>query len=141
MAVWNSKYAGKKALSTVDLKGYKFGSILKRLHRSHQVIWAMCYNEWPDQIDHINGYRADNRLVNLRSVNQKENNMNMKRPKDNTSGFLGVCWCPRGKKWRATIVVDKHQKHLGMFDDFNEAVRARKFAESKYKFHSNHGRD
>lgn len=35
-------------------------------------------------------------------------------------------------KWRARITVDKHTIELGNYDNFDDAVKARKEAEEKY---------
>ncbi len=102
----------------------------------------MVHDEWPrDQIDHINGVRTDNRIGNLRSVTSRENSRNLKLPTNNTSGRIGVMWSGRDSKWLAVIQVDGGKKHLGYFDNFEDASNARKAAELKYDFHENHGRD
>uniref|UniRef100_A0AB39C382 HNH endonuclease n=1 Tax=Salmonella phage vB_SE126_1P TaxID=3236703 RepID=A0AB39C382_9VIRU len=41
--------------------------------------------------------------------------------------------------WVAKIKVDRRKIHLGQFDNFDEAVAARKDAEAAYGFHENHG--
>lgn len=45
----------------------------------------------PNVADHINNERYDNRIDNLRIVNQKENMRNRKKQKNNTSGKQGLC--------------------------------------------------
>jgi len=92
------------------------------------------------QIDHINGDRCDNRLLNLRVVSPQVNAMNRSNRSDNTSGCLGVCWHPSTQKWRARIKVMGKQKSLGLFAEKIDAICARKDAEKKYGFHRNHGR-
>lgn len=140
-AAWNGKFAGKEALYTDNGDGYVHGRILNRNYFAHRVIWAITYDEWPDHIDHVNGIRSDNRIENLRSVSQAENNRNQKRRSTNTSGVCGVSWCKRDGKWVARITSNGKYKCLGYFDDFDDAVSARKAAEEKYGFHRNHGRD
>lgn len=140
-AKWNSRYAGKEAFTSLNTCGYKHGQIFGKMHRAHRIIWAIVYGEWPDHIDHINGVRVDNRIENLRSVSNKENSRNRRRQSNNTSGVCGVCWNKAANKWMVQIMVDKNQKHLGYFVDFDEAIAARKDAEAKYNFHPNHGRD
>ena len=51
------------------------GRIVKQV--LHRMIWLYCKGRMPvDQLDHINGNMYDNRIGNLREVNQSENNMN-----------------------------------------------------------------
>ena len=105
----------------------------------HRVIWLMVYGYFPSQIDHINGIRDDNRLVNLREVTPQDNSRNRKLPANNNSGCVGVSKSQFGK-WRSRITVNHKQIFLGEFTDINEAVSARKSAENEYGFHQNHGR-
>lgn len=52
---------------------------------------------------------------------------------DESKNIPGVCWSNEHKKWRAYIGVNGRQKHLGYFDDINDAIKARKDAEDIYK--------
>jgi hypothetical protein len=79
----------------------------------------------PEQIDHINGDRADNRLCNLREVTQSLNNANSARRRDNTSGFKGVFFCRQKSKWTARIKPPGMKRlHLGFFTDPQDAANA-----------------
>jgi hypothetical protein len=139
---WNTKHVGKAAFTAVNSAGYHMGAILNSHYLAHRVIWAIVHGKWPqNQVDHINGTRADNRIVNLRSVTHLENHKNCKLSTSNTSGRVGVRWRGCRSKWQARIYVDGREKHLGYFDSFEEASDARKAAEIKYDFHENHGRD
>lgn len=139
-ARWNSRYAGKEAFVT-EVAGYKIGSLLKGHYRAHRIIWAMLYSAPPvGQIDHINGDRSDNRLVNLRCVSIAENRRNQKTPITNTSGFIGVGWHKHTGKWRASIKINGRGIHLGGFDTIEEAIQAREAAQRELDFHPNHGR-
>lgn len=139
---WNFRYANREAFTATMNKGYKSGSVFYRNLLAHRVAWAMYHGIWPqEQIDHINGLRTDNRIVNLRAVSGQENMRNAKRPKNNTSGVIGVRWQPNAGKWRARIKVDNRTLHVGYFDNFDAAVAARKEAEAAHGFHKGHGRD
>lgn len=140
MSAWNGRFSGKEALTAVHCKGYLHGCVLGQQYLAHRVIWAIVNDFWPEQVDHINGNPADNRIANLRNVESRENQRNMKRPHNNTSGCTGVVWHRDRGKWAAQITVNQRNVHLGRFDDFYDAVAARKAAEVKYGFHSNHGR-
>ncbi len=140
-AAWNTCFAGKEAFTTDNGYGYRYGSILNRYYRAHRVIWAMITGAWPpEEIDHVNGIRDDNRIENLRAVTRAENMRNAAFRSNNTSGAMGVSWHKRYEKWLSRIKVDGKQIHLGSFDDKDEAIAARAAAEIEYGFHENHGR-
>lgn len=140
-ALWNSQFAGTQALKYPATNGYLTGTIMMGMHRAHRVAWAIHYGEWPDRdIDHINGNRKDNRICNLRLVTRSENMRNARIPSHNKSGCIGVCWNKGQRSWRAVIVVNKRQIHVGSFQTKEAAISARKVAEIKYGFHVNHGR-
>ncbi len=141
MRSWNSRYAGKEALTAVNTDGYRRGTIFGTRYYAHRIIWTIVHGEWPqDELDHINGNPSDNRLENLRVVTHQENGRNQKLYCSNTSGVVGVSWHKRDETWRAEIKVDGKKIHLGYFDSFDDAVAARAAAEIELGFHANHGR-
>lgn len=140
-ATWNARYAGKEAFTAVEKHGYLHGAVHNHKQKAHRVMWLLHTGEWPiGQIDHINGDRSDNRIENLRQVSPAENARNMRRPSDNKSGAIGVCWHKSAGKWHAQIKSGGCNRHLGLFENFEAAVAARKAAEAEYGFHKNHGR-
>ena len=58
--------------------------------------------------------------------------ISVKKPVNNRSGYKGVSYVPRLKKYRAYIGLRGKQKHLGMFDTAEEAYQARLDGEEKY---------
>jgi len=50
----------------------------------------------------------------------------------NTSGIRGVHWDRNANKWRAIIYFRGKQIHLGLFNDIEDAAKARKAAEDLY---------
>ena len=65
-------------------KGYLYVSLYLDRQRKdvylHRLVWALVYGRFPRQIDHLNGIKTDNRLENLREVNQSENDQNRLMP-------------------------------------------------------------
>lgn len=121
--------------------GYRIISIKGRKYLSHRLAWLWMHGSWPEgQIDHINHDRLDNRIENLRVVTLQENRKNQRLSKANKSGFIGVSWATRDRRWRAAIQVKGKMMGLGDYKTFKEAVAARKAAEVKYNFHPNHGK-
>jgi len=122
-------------------KGYMVTTIDDKSYKNHRLVFFAHYGRWPhDQLDHINGRKTDNRIANLREVDNQGNMRNAALPSHNTSGICGVSWNKRCGKWTAQIKVDGEKIHLGYFDDILGAILARWKAEEKYNFHPNHGR-
>lgn len=65
--------------------------------------------------DHINGDKLDNQKCNLRSCTRSENERNKPLSSRNTSGFKGVCWNKKDKRWRAKIKVNGKIIPLGNY--------------------------
>lgn len=122
-------------------KGYRSFYWNGANYLAHRVAWLLFYGAWPEgQIDHINGYRADNRIANLRDVSSSENQKNTHIDKRNQSGISGVRWRADRATWEASIRVDGRLIHIGRYPKFDDAVAARKSAELEHGFHPGHGR-
>lgn len=138
----NRVKAGNQTGHKKQAEGYTRIAINTKLYYSHRLAWLYEYGEFPiDQIDHVNHDRADNRIANLREVNNYLNSRNISKRKTNTSGFNGVSWNKRDKTWLAEIIVNGNKIFLGYFKDKNEAICARLHANRLYQFHANHGKD
>ena len=120
--------------------GYVFTSLEGVHYRAHRLVWLYVVGRVPYEIDHINGIRDDNRISNLREVDRQANARNLSKGCSNTSGVTGISYVGMKSQWRAYITQDYKQVHLGYFNDFFEAICARKSAEYNYGYHENHGR-
>lgn len=122
---WKKKRRGIKTgvrLGTDNGFGYQRITVLGKSYYAHRLAWFYVHGTWPDQIDHINGVRDDNRISNLRDVTVQQNNQNRNAAQKNSgSKMLGVSWHKKAKKWQAHICIYKERKYLGLFDDVNEA--------------------
>lgn len=133
-------HVGNEAGSIHKATGYRKIKINHDSHQAHRIIWLMVYGSFPDfEIDHINGIRDDNRLINLRSVTHAMNCRNRGMQSNNTSGTMGISWCKRSNQWLARIYVNGANKHLGYYTNLQEAAIARKNAENAHGYHINHG--
>lgn len=116
----------------VCAKDKKSNSIV-RLHRIVMEIKEP--NIFVDHIKHPprKENKVDNRKCNLRVVTALENSWNSSISTANTSGVKGVYWKKENQKWQAIIGYKGKQIHLGYFEKFEDAVKARKTAEEKYQ--------
>ncbi len=134
---WNSTNSGK-ALGCVNRYGYFQTSLLGKQYKVHRIVWAIHHGEWPTfHIDHINGIRTDNRIENLREATFSVNAKNQSKPKNNSSGVVGVD--RKNGKWRARISNNGFRIDLGSFPTKKEAVYARREAEKRIGYTSRHG--
>lgn len=114
--------------------GYWFITIHGKPMPAHRLAWLYVHGTLPDrQIDHINGNRADNRMENFRLAEHTENARNKLINKNNSSGFKGVSYSARHRKWVARIMVDRASKFLGLHDTPEQAHSA--YCEAAKKFH------
>lgn len=137
---WNTRFAGKVAFTSRDKNGYMHGSLFGKQYYAHRIIWCIVYGYWPIQVDHGDGNRANNRLNNLDDGTQSDNMKNTKLRNNNSTGVPGVSWDARRNKWYVRVQSHRKCYFIGMFYDYDEAVRARYSAERKYAFHPNHGK-
>jgi len=124
-----------------DNKDYDYSSIRidNILYRAPRLVFLYMTGNFPDQVDHINHHRNDDRWFNLREVSSRENNMNLSLRKTNKSGCIGVNWRPERSCWRSRIGANDKQYVLYSGIDFFEACCRRKSAEANLGFHENHG--
>ena len=145
--VFTRKISNHRSVKVGDIAGTKhpYGYIMikvtKKITAAHRLAFLYMDGIMPNEVDHINHVRDDNRWINLRSVTRSENCKNNSKRKDNSSGVCGVHWKTRDKRWIAQIRVDGKNIWLGQYTVFSDAVNARKNAEVLYGFHENHGKD
>lgn len=139
---WNTRWAGKSAGST-NKSGYTCLSISFRGHKkrmlAHRLAFIYMEGEAPEQVDHINGLRGDNRWENLRAVDNFINSRNQKLRNTNTSGHNGVYWCKRRSLWYVRIGLRGKNLHGGYFENKQDAIKARSELDVKLNYHSQHG--
>lgn len=73
-------------------------------------------------IDHKNGNGLDNRRANLRWATPSQNMMNTHGGRGR-SMYKGVSWAARQRKWMVSIFIAGKNKHLGYFDNEDDAAR------------------
>jgi hypothetical protein len=112
-AIWSRKtyYAGRAEY---------INGVLCRI-KMHRVVMNAKKGEIIDHRDHEG---LNNCKYNLRAATVQQNSWNRRQGDKGSSKYKGVMRIkPRGK-YRATILVDGKKKHLGYFDNEEDAARA-----------------
>lgn len=135
---WRESNCRRKAgevAGNVGPRGYVTVGIGGRLVLAHRLIWLMVHGEMPVEMDHLNGDRADNRIVNIRPATHTMNMENRRTASSNNrSGLLGVSWGARQRRWYARITTGGKIRHLGYFDSPEAAHEA--YVKAKHKLHA-----
>ena len=125
--LWNVDNAGSEIFEKTSADGYRKGSLFGNPIWGHRVAWAIVHGKWPEgHLDHANGQRGDNRIANLREATHRVNMRNRVLGSNNTSGYVGV-----QKTKNGTYCAKILKRHIGTFNTFEEAVEARKAAQSE----------
>lgn len=108
----------------IDHSGGVVVKVCGTVHKGHRLAWLLQTGTSPiGVVDHINGFRSDNRWANLRDVPRAWNQQNQRRPaKGNQSGRLGVRVV--GDRYQAQLKVAGRSVYLGTFDDPDSAQQA-----------------
>lgn len=118
---WGIAYMGgvgyKLAYARTRIGGRKNASYI----RMHRLIMGAAPGV---EVDHINGDTLDNRRCNLRVATRLEQSRNTGMRKNNSTGFKGVSYIEKLRKFRAYIVVNRKQIHLGLFVKAEDAAAA-----------------
>jgi hypothetical protein len=98
----------------------------------HRCILLPCNTSSKIEIDHIDGNALNNQKANLRTCTHSQNTKNKDKQSINTSGFKGVYFHKKNKKWRAQIGLNGRRVTLGEFHTKEEAASTYDLSAVKY---------
>lgn len=129
------KYKPGDVAGTPHKDGYVHITVDGSKYLAHRLAFLAVTGSMPPQeVDHINGIRNDNRWMNLRATSHQENMQNRRGARrDNTSGYQGVKLTDNGR-WQARAFVNGKHVHLGTFEDREIAAKiASEYRAQHYK--------
>lgn len=110
---------------TLDKDGYVKVTLrvdgTREYWRLHRVILLTFVGSSVKQVNHKDGNKQNNRLDNLEYCTARENSCHNRL---HDGCLIGVCWSSWHCKWRAYIRQGGRQKHLGYFEEYEDARQA-----------------
>lgn len=129
-------YRNGKRAGSLAVNGYRVICVDYKDITEHRLVFLMVDGKLPDHdVDHINGIRDDNRLVNLRKVTRQQNLFNRGKTVNKS---LPKNIYSHGKKYRVKMKIDGVTNHFGYFDDLEMAELVA--AEVADKYHGEYAR-
>lgn len=142
--IWNTGLHSKRMLpgsiaGSITKKGYRQVSLYGTTYAAHRLIWFMETGEWPDEVDHIDQDRSNNKWSNLRAVTKAVNARNRSRNPHSKVGEVGIWYNKRTFKYVAEITFNGKKVFQRSYDNVEDAIRERKAKAKELGFHDNHG--
>lgn len=115
----------KPVTEGMSKQGYFMRWVDKKCYAEHALVFMYHYGYIPEEIDHRNHIKTDNRIENLRACDRTHNNGNLRKRKGkHSSTYKGVSYHKGASKWVAQISKSKTHYHLGLFATQEEAAVA-----------------
>jgi hypothetical protein len=97
-------------------RGYVCVKIQSKQYFIHRIIYKMCHKvEPPAYLDHINQIKTDNRLENLREI---DNGHNVRRSANGKGVYV---YADQKKKYKAKFFFNGKEHYIGSFYTYEEA--------------------
>ena len=124
----------------IDENGYRRIMFDGKKYRAHRLAFWFMGQEMPEQVDHINGNRSDNRWANLRPSSAQENPKNACRRLDSGTALTGVTFSKQHGKWKVRVNRCGVTEYLGLYSSIFDAAAARISKQNAYNYSDRHGR-
>lgn len=114
--------------------GYIGITVKRKLYMAHRLAIYYMTGTMPPKdmcVHHKDYNKVNNKFSNLAVVTKSYNNWDRPISRGNSSGYVGVCYRKATSKWCAYMTYNKSRKNLGCFKDKEDAIKARRVAESK----------
>lgn len=127
----HSVFVGQEAGSEHG-RGYKAVQVDGKSYKVHRIIFLMKHGYMPEQVDHINGDKSDNRIENLREATGSQNQMNIPVRTRSKTGVLNVSKRKDRNCYQVQIALNGKRKTIGYYKDLELAELVAIEARNKY---------
>lgn len=94
-------------ITNTNNNGYIVIVVERKAYSAHRMAWLYEYGYLPEQLDHKNCIKTDNRISNLRECTMAQNNSNRTTSAIGVSGHKGILWSERYNSYIARLAVNK----------------------------------
>lgn len=130
----------KKPAGSYDCDGYLRIALCGGWHKLHRIAFFLVNGRWPQQVDHKDLIRDNNRARNLRAATRAQNQRNKGLQKNNSTGVKGVYLDAATGRFRAQIYVNGKKQSVGTHPTLAAAEQAiRRAREKLHGSFANHG--
>lgn len=126
-----------RPIGSVGKDGYVRMHYKGRVERGHRLAYILQGLSLPDQIDHRDGNRSNNRWSNLRDCSNTQNGYNRKGT-SKQGRKKGAFYNSAKDQWYSMIRYDGERKYLGSFPSEEEAHAA--YCKAAHRFHGEFAR-
>jgi hypothetical protein len=120
---WNLEWLSQYSWSAYKARNMWYAMTGRNTLMHRLVVEKLC-GRITGKVDHQNSDGLNNFESNLRIATNSQNAANTGKYNTNTSGFKGVFWYARNRKWHAEIAVNGRRRYLGGFDSKILAAKA-----------------
>lgn len=132
---WNTRFAGKEA-GFLNTNGYLRVSLEGKQYYIHQIAFMIMKDYIPEEVDHKDLNKQNNKWSNLREATRAKNLQNNFKRKNNKTKLKGVSWSKSNNCWRMDITYNK-QKFYSYHPTKQKAYQA--YCEMSAKLHKEFG--
>jgi len=126
------KHLNRKEAGSSHNAGYRRVRLQGIDFLTHRVIFFMHYRYWPEEVDHKNRDRSDNRIENLRPCTISQNRRNSGLRTDATPYGKNIGWNRLLSKYFVRLFKDGKYIYCGSFQDLELAQLVASEAREKY---------
>lgn len=112
--------------------GYWVCNYKGKTTKVHRMIFLMLKGYLPQEIDHIDQDRANNKIENMREASRSENQFNKSIQKTSKSGFRGVSWHRGSQAWVVRVIKHGATVYQSYFKDLELAGLVAQEARAKF---------
>lgn len=131
---------GMKAGHVDSARGYIAINYKRKRYYAHRLVYLMHHGYLPEEVDHIDGDKGNNRVENLRACTHAQNGRNRPAQANNKTGVKNVVWDKNRSKWVVYMKVDGKNTNFGGFEDLElAAFVASELRDKHYREFACHG--